>query len=101
MVKSGKVKIERLPSGVPRLDDVLGGGVPEYSFNVIAGDPGSGKTTLEAKRGKGTSEFILTLRDSRSNTPLWPYPRLIPIERFRQCGYLSPLLEERIDPLCI
>jgi circadian clock protein KaiC len=31
---------------VPRLDDVLGGGVPEYSFNVIAGDPGSGKTTL-------------------------------------------------------
>jgi circadian clock protein KaiC len=46
MVKSGKVKIERLPTGVPRLDDVLGGGVPEYSFNVIAGDPGSGKTTL-------------------------------------------------------
>jgi circadian clock protein KaiC len=35
-----------LPTGVPRLDDVLGGGVPEYSFNVIAGDPGSGKTTL-------------------------------------------------------
>src|SRR3954470_15149589 len=46
MVKSGKVKIERLPTEVPRLDDVLGGGIPEYSFNVIAGDPGSGKTTL-------------------------------------------------------
>jgi circadian clock protein KaiC len=46
MGQNGKVTIEKLPSGVPRLDDVLGGGVPEYSFNLIAGDPGSGKTTL-------------------------------------------------------
>ena len=46
MSKNGKVAIEKLPSGVPRLDDVLGGGVPEYSFNLVAGDPGSGKTTL-------------------------------------------------------
>jgi circadian clock protein KaiC len=46
MNKKGKVKIQKLPTGVPRLDDVLGGGIPEYSFNLIAGDPGSGKTTL-------------------------------------------------------
>ena len=46
MNKNGKVKIRKLPTGVPRLDDVLGGGIPEYSFNLIAGDPGSGKTTL-------------------------------------------------------
>src|SRR5215208_4894329 len=39
MRKSAKVKIERLPTGVPRLDDVLGGGIPEYSFNVIPGEP--------------------------------------------------------------
>jgi circadian clock protein KaiC len=31
---------------VPGLDAVLGGGLPEYSFNLIAGGPGSGKTTL-------------------------------------------------------
>jgi circadian clock protein KaiC len=41
-----KVSIGRLPTGVPGLDAVLGGGVPEFSFNVIAGAPGSGKTTL-------------------------------------------------------
>ncbi len=41
-----KVTIRRLPSGVPGLDDLLGGGIPEFSFNLIAGTPGSGKTTL-------------------------------------------------------
>src|SRR6478735_9087159 len=41
-----KVPIRRLPTGVPGLDSVLGGGVPEFSFNLIAGAPGSGKTTL-------------------------------------------------------
>jgi circadian clock protein KaiC len=38
--------IRSLPSGVPGLDAVLGGGLPEFSFNLIAGGPGSGKTTL-------------------------------------------------------
>src|SRR4026208_455643 len=41
-----KVPIRRLPTGVLGLDAVLGGGVPEFSFNVIAGTPGAGKTTL-------------------------------------------------------
>jgi len=41
-----KVSIRRLKTGVPGLDNLLGGGLPEFSFNVIAGTPGSGKTTL-------------------------------------------------------
>src|ERR1035437_4685070 len=41
-----KVKINQLPTGVPGLDEIVGGGLPEYSFNIIAGAPGSGKTTL-------------------------------------------------------
>jgi circadian clock protein KaiC len=41
-----KVTINRLATGVPGLDEVLGGGLPEFSFNLIAGPPGSGKTTL-------------------------------------------------------
>jgi len=41
-----KVTIRLLPTGVPGLDDLLGGGVPEFSFNLLAGTPGSGKTTM-------------------------------------------------------
>ncbi|MDP9514137.1 MULTISPECIES: ATPase domain-containing protein [Pseudomonas chlororaphis group] len=43
---SSKVTINRLATGVPGLDEVLGGGLPEFSFNLIAGPPGCGKTTL-------------------------------------------------------
>ena len=43
---SNKVIIRRLATGVPGLDNLLGGGLPEFSFNLIAGTPGSGKTTL-------------------------------------------------------
>src|SRR5688500_20182151 len=46
MQKSGSVPIIRLTSGVQKLDDILGGGRPEYSFNVILGEVGAGKTTL-------------------------------------------------------
>lgn len=41
-----KVTIHRLATGVPGLDELLGGGIPEFSFNLVAGTPGSGKTTL-------------------------------------------------------
>jgi circadian clock protein KaiC len=46
MEKPGSVPIARLKSGVQKLDDILGGGWPEYSFNLIVGEPGAGKTTL-------------------------------------------------------
>src|SRR5579859_4700936 len=44
--RGGRVTISPLLTGVPGLDEVLGGGVPEFSFNLIAGAPGTGKTTL-------------------------------------------------------
>jgi len=44
--RPGVVPIRKLTTGVPGLDDVLGGGLPELSFNLIVGGPGSGKTTL-------------------------------------------------------
>ncbi len=41
-----RVKIRRLATGIPGFDELMDGGVPEFSFNLIAGTPGSGKTTL-------------------------------------------------------
>src|SRR5471032_2031997 len=44
--RPAKVKIRQIPTGVRGLDDILGGGIPEFSFNIIAGTPGCGKTTM-------------------------------------------------------
>jgi circadian clock protein KaiC len=41
-----RVRIAKLATGVPGLDEVLGGGIPELSFTLIAGGPGCGKTTM-------------------------------------------------------
>src|SRR5450755_672950 len=38
--------IPTMHSDVPGFDAVLGGGLPEFSFNLITGSAGSGKTTL-------------------------------------------------------
>ena len=62
--------LERCPSGVDGLDEVLGGGLPHNCFYLIQGDPGSGKTTLalqfllEGLR-KGERVFYITLSETR------------------------------------
>jgi circadian clock protein KaiC len=43
--KSNK-DIRLISTGVRNLDTILGGGIPLYSMNIIAGSPGSGKTIL-------------------------------------------------------
>ena len=59
-------------SGVPNLDEILGGGLPRGSLILIMGLPGSGKTTLAsqiaftaAKAGKTT--LILTALSESTN----------------------------------
>jgi circadian clock protein KaiC len=61
-----RVTIRQLPTGVPGLDEILNGGLPEYSFNIIAGAPGSGKTTLThqfmfANAGKDSPALYFTV----------------------------------------
>lgn len=41
-----RVPLQSLSTGVPGLDEILDDGLPEYSFVLIAGEPGTGKTTL-------------------------------------------------------
>ena len=43
---NNKIEIRKLPTGVRGLDEIMGGGIPEFSFNIIAGTPGCGKTTM-------------------------------------------------------
>jgi len=44
--RPSKVAIRKLPTGVRGLDEILGGGFPEFSLTLIGGAPGGGKTTL-------------------------------------------------------
>ncbi len=37
-------EVGKLVTGIPGLDSILSGGIPECSINIIAGHPGSGKT---------------------------------------------------------
>jgi circadian clock protein KaiC len=46
MKSNGRPRLGLVATGVPGLDAVLGGGLCEFSFNLIAGPPGAGKTTL-------------------------------------------------------
>jgi len=53
------------PTGVPGLDEVLGGGLPSGSLALVVGPPGAGKTTLAtqmafAAAGAGRPALILT-----------------------------------------
>ena len=39
----------RVATGVPGLDEILGGGLPEHQLYLLQGKPGTGKTTLALK----------------------------------------------------
>ncbi len=68
-VKSNQRISNRLPTGIPGLDAITGGGLPRNYVYLIQGDPGSGKTTmalqflLEGARHGETSLYI-TLSES-------------------------------------
>lgn len=63
--------MERLITGIEKLDAILGGGIPLYSINIVSGTPGSGKTILVqnivfncAKRGLKTL-YLTTISESQ------------------------------------
>ncbi len=63
--------MERIPTGIKNLDDIIYGGIPAYSLNLISGLPGSGKTILVqniifncARRGL-KSIYLTTISESQ------------------------------------
>ncbi len=50
-----KSMIERIPSFVPDLDEILGGGLPAHSTILLSGVPGSGKTILASQIAYGNA----------------------------------------------
>jgi len=85
--------IPRLETGIPNLDAILHGGLPRGNVTVIAGPPGSGKTTLthqlcfhHATQG-GRVLYFNTLSEPTAKTLLYLQP----------FAFFDPaLLEERI-----
>ena len=63
----------RASTGVPGLDDILGGGLPSGHLYLFEGDPGTGKTTIGLqflRRGAALGEKVLYVTLSESQTEL-------------------------------
>jgi len=85
-----KATINRLATGVPGLDEVLGGGLPELSFNLIAGQPGCGKTTLVAR---ADAAMYQTKRRSAGGVAFHgqaPVERAVPVLRAQDAAGHQP-----------
>ena len=67
---------KRLPTGIKGLDQVLGGGYPENSLNVIMGSPGAGKSIL--------AEQLVFAGASKERPALYLTTFSEPIEKFIQ-----------------
>src|SRR2546429_8062917 len=67
------VPIRKLPTGVPGLDDVLGGGLPGLSFNLVVGGPGSGKTPL-------AHQIMVANAAGQPRGPYFPIPSEPPLK---------------------
>lgn len=65
----------RMPSGMPEVDRVLGGGVVAGGVTLVGGDPGIGKSTLlmqllGALAGRGASTLYVTGEESAAQVAL-------------------------------
>src|SRR5207247_3618260 len=65
---------ERIPTGVPELDRVLGGGLVPASLVLVGGEPGVGKSTLLltalAAISKGRRALLVTGEESTAQVKL-------------------------------
>jgi circadian clock protein KaiC len=87
--------IKRLATGKRELDEILGGGIPANSINIIMGEPGSGKTTL-------AEEFIFANADDDGRTILYLTTLSEPLDKVMAPSaipFLRPDQDGRYGPL--
>ncbi len=81
---------ERVPTGVPGLDELMNGGMPAGNVTLLSGPPGTGKSTFGSQflieRAKdGSSGIFVSLGDSRERI----------IKNLREFGWdIDTLLED-------
>lgn len=100
--------VSRMPTAVPGLDAVLGGGLPAGRTCMIAGAPGTGKTTLGNQlafnhASAGGSVVFATLLSEAHDVMLQNlsdfrfFDRRLPGDRIRYLNLLSALEEGGLD----
>jgi DNA repair protein RadA/Sms len=88
---------DRLPTGVPELDRVLGGGLVPASLVLVSGDPGIGKSTLLLMALRAMSErgkvALVTGEESAAQVKLRA-------DRLGGAGAVRILAETNLDLVC-
>ena len=65
----------RVPTGLPALDHVLDGGLVEGSTTLLAGRPGTGKTTLTLQMLDGLRQRCLYVTGEETREHRWSTAR--------------------------
>src|SRR5206468_7155494 len=89
---------ERIPTGVPELDRVLGGGLVPASVVLVGGEPGVGKSTLllaslKAISKAGRRVVLVTGEESRAQVKLRA-------DRLGGAGDIEILAETELEIVC-
>jgi DNA repair protein RadA/Sms len=89
---------DRIPTGVPELDRVLGGGLVPASLVLVGGEPGVGKSTLllmalRAIAGSGRRALLVTGEESKAQVKLRA-------DRLGGPGTIEILAEIELESVC-
>jgi DNA repair protein RadA/Sms len=88
---------ERIPTGVPELDRVLGGGLVPASLVLVSGDPGIGKSTLllMALRSLSRARKVVLVTGEESSAQV-----KLRADRLGGAGDVHILAETNLDEVC-
>lgn len=97
----------RISSGVPGLDEILGGGIPRYSMFLIAGPAGTGKTVMATQIAyhnslKGTNVVYATFDEGAKLVDYmrgfnWDLESLTKEKKFMILDFVATKAEGAVD----